>query len=104
VLVVWLVGDHLLLSNFGPYGIFMNACVVITVAAVMLRNFGPYGMFMNACVVITVAVVMSLKNFGPYGVIFIIMCLLFLILRSFLTGKLLCLINFHDFTINCSHL
>jgi hypothetical protein len=32
-----LVGDHLLLRDFGPYGIiFMNVCVVITVAMVML--------------------------------------------------------------------
>jgi uncharacterized YccA/Bax inhibitor family protein len=48
----WLVGDHLLLRDFGPYGlIFINVCVVITVAMVMLlRNFGPYGIiFMTVC-------------------------------------------------------
>jgi hypothetical protein len=40
--VAWLV-DHLLLRDFGPYGIFMM-CVVITVALVkLLRNFGAYG-------------------------------------------------------------
>jgi hypothetical protein len=45
MLVAWLVGDNLLLRDSGPYGIiFMNVCVVITVAMVMLlRNFGPYG-------------------------------------------------------------
>jgi uncharacterized YccA/Bax inhibitor family protein len=36
-LVAWLVGDHLLLRDFGPYGIiFTNMCVVITVAMVIL--------------------------------------------------------------------
>jgi uncharacterized YccA/Bax inhibitor family protein len=36
-----LVGDHLLLRDFEPYGIiFMNVCVVINVAMVMLlRDF-----------------------------------------------------------------
>jgi uncharacterized YccA/Bax inhibitor family protein len=45
MLVAWLVGDHLLLRNFGPYVIiFMNVCVVITVAMVMLlRDFGRHG-------------------------------------------------------------
>jgi hypothetical protein len=40
-----LVGEHLLLRDFGPYGIiFMNVCVVITVATVLLlRGFGPDG-------------------------------------------------------------
>jgi hypothetical protein len=41
-----LVGDHLLLSDFGPYVIkFMNMCVDITVAVVMLlRDSGRYGL------------------------------------------------------------
>jgi uncharacterized YccA/Bax inhibitor family protein len=59
----------LLSRNFGPYGIiFMNLCVVITVAMVInLRDFGPYGIiFMNMCVVITVAMVILLRDFGPY--------------------------------------
>jgi hypothetical protein len=45
VLVAWLIGDHLLLRDLGPYGIiFMNVHVVITVAMVMLlRDCGPYG-------------------------------------------------------------
>jgi hypothetical protein len=40
----WLVCDHLLLRDFGSYGIIlMNLCVVITVAVVMLlRDFGLY--------------------------------------------------------------
>jgi uncharacterized YccA/Bax inhibitor family protein len=40
-----LVGDILLLRDFGPYGIiFINVCVVTTVAMVMLlRDFGLYG-------------------------------------------------------------
>jgi hypothetical protein len=39
-----LVGDNLLLRDFGPYGIiFMNVCVVITVAMVMmLRDIMGY--------------------------------------------------------------
>jgi hypothetical protein len=44
MLVVWLVGDHLLLKDFGPYGIIlMNLCFVVTVEMVMLlRDFGTY--------------------------------------------------------------
>jgi hypothetical protein len=40
-----LVGEHLLLRNFGPYGtILMNVCFVITVAMVMLlRDLRPCG-------------------------------------------------------------
>jgi hypothetical protein len=52
-LVDWLVDDKLLLRDFWPYGIiFMNVCVVITVAILMLlRDFGPYGIiFMTMCV------------------------------------------------------
>jgi hypothetical protein len=48
----WLV-DHLVLRNFGPYGvIFMNVCVVINVAVVMLlRDSGLHGtIFMTMCV------------------------------------------------------
>jgi hypothetical protein len=38
------------------------------------RDFGPYGIiFMNVCVVITVAMEMLLRAFGQYGIIFI-MC------------------------------
>jgi hypothetical protein len=39
-----LVGDHLLLRDYGPYRIiFINVCVIITDAMLMiLRNFGPY--------------------------------------------------------------
>jgi hypothetical protein len=36
VLVGWLVSDHLLLRNFGPYGIFMYVRVLITVVMAML--------------------------------------------------------------------
>jgi hypothetical protein len=48
-----LVGDHVLLRDFGPYGIiFMNVFVVITVAMVMMfGDFGPHGIiFMTMCV------------------------------------------------------
>jgi hypothetical protein len=43
VLVCSLVGDHLLLRGFGPYGmIFMNLCTAITVAMVtLLKNSQP---------------------------------------------------------------
>jgi hypothetical protein len=46
------VGDHLLLRNFGSYGIiFINVCVVVTVAMVMLlRDFEPYGTKNYECV------------------------------------------------------
>jgi hypothetical protein len=42
ILVGWLVGNHSLATDFGPYGtVFMNVCVVITIAVVMLlQNFG----------------------------------------------------------------
>jgi hypothetical protein len=73
-----LVGDHLLLQDFGPYVIiFMNACAVTTVTMIMLlRDFGPYGViFDDVCVVTTVTMIMLLRDFGPYGVIFI-MCVL----------------------------
>lgn len=43
MLVGSLVGDRLLLSDIGPYGIFMNVRVVIIVAMViLLRDFWPY--------------------------------------------------------------
>jgi uncharacterized YccA/Bax inhibitor family protein len=40
----WLVGDHLMLRDFGPYGIiFINVCVVITVTMlILLSDVGPY--------------------------------------------------------------
>jgi hypothetical protein len=50
----WLIGDHLLFRDFGPYRII----------------------FMNVCVVITVVMIMLLRDFGPYGIIFMTMCLL----------------------------
>jgi hypothetical protein len=54
VLVGKLVGDHLLLRDFGPYAMFMNVCVVITVAmAMLLRDFGSYViMFMTVCLLL----------------------------------------------------
>jgi uncharacterized YccA/Bax inhibitor family protein len=67
-----LVGDHLLLRDVGPYGIiFMNVCVVRTVAMVMqLRDFGPYGIIFMMCVAATVATVMLSRDFGPYEYVF----------------------------------
>lgn len=40
-----LVGDHFLLTDFGPYGILFMTCVVITVAIFHndVENFGLYG-------------------------------------------------------------
>jgi hypothetical protein len=51
----WLVGDHLLLKDFNPYGIiFMNVRVVITFAMVMLlRDSGLYEIIFMACVLST---------------------------------------------------
>jgi hypothetical protein len=41
----------------------------------LLRGFGPYEIiFMNVCVVITVAMIMLLRDLEPYGIIFLIMC------------------------------
>jgi hypothetical protein len=50
MLVGRLVNYHLLLRDFGPYVIiFMNVCVVITVAMVMLlRDFGPSAFYLHA--------------------------------------------------------
>jgi hypothetical protein len=51
-LVSWLVGDHLLLRDFGPYGIIFM--IIITVIMVMLlRDFEPYGViFMTLCLLL----------------------------------------------------
>jgi hypothetical protein len=62
-----LVGDHLLLRDFGLYGII----------------------FMTVYIVITVAMVMLLRDFGPYGIIFMTVYSLLYIFPSFLTGNLL---------------
>jgi hypothetical protein len=36
---------------------------------IYVKDFGPYGIvFMNVCVVITVAMVLLLRDFGPYGI------------------------------------
>jgi hypothetical protein len=42
--VAWLVGDHLVLRDFGPHGVtFMHWCVVLSVAKVTLvLNFVPF--------------------------------------------------------------
>jgi hypothetical protein len=38
----WLVGDHFLLTDFGPCGIiFMNVCAITVAMVMLLRNFGP---------------------------------------------------------------
>jgi hypothetical protein len=40
VSVAWFIGDHLLLRDFGPYGIiYMTMCVVIIVDMEMLLSF-----------------------------------------------------------------
>jgi hypothetical protein len=53
----------------------MNVCIVINIAMVMLlSNFGPYGIFINVCVVINLSTVMLLRDFGPYGVTFTTTC------------------------------
>jgi predicted membrane metal-binding protein len=65
-LLAWLADDHLLFTDFGPYGIFMNVCVLTVVTVMLVRDFGPYGIFMNVCV-LTVVTVMLFRDFGPYG-------------------------------------
>jgi hypothetical protein len=48
-------------------------CVVITVA-MLLTDFGPFGIiFLNLCVIITVAMVTILRDFGPCRIIFMTM-------------------------------
>jgi hypothetical protein len=43
----WLVDDHLLLRDFGPYGIILMVPVVINIATVIvLRDTGPYGIIL----------------------------------------------------------
>jgi hypothetical protein len=37
-----LVGDHLLLRDFGPYGIIFMKCGIIVAMAMLLRNLGLY--------------------------------------------------------------
>jgi uncharacterized YccA/Bax inhibitor family protein len=59
-----LVGDHLLLRDFGPYEIiFMNVCVVITNAMVkLLKDFGPYGIiFMTVFITLDFPVILDGK-------------------------------------------
>jgi hypothetical protein len=52
MLVAWLIGDHLLLKTGSYEVIFMNLCVVQTVAMVMLlRDFGTYGTIPNGCTI-----------------------------------------------------
>jgi hypothetical protein len=44
-----LVGDHLLLRDFGTYGIFIKVSVLITVVTVMvLTNLGPDVFYLHA--------------------------------------------------------
>jgi hypothetical protein len=53
VLVSWLIVDHLLATDFGPYEkIFMDSCVVVSVAMVIvLISFEPYEVIlMDFCV------------------------------------------------------
>jgi hypothetical protein len=62
-----LVDDHLLLRDFGPYGIiFMKVYVVITVTTVMLLRYsGP-------CVTSVYMLVgdhLPLRDFGPHGIL-----------------------------------
>jgi hypothetical protein len=51
----YVVCGHVLLRDFWPYEIiFMNLCVVITVAmAMLLKDFGSYGIIITACVFTT---------------------------------------------------
>jgi hypothetical protein len=57
-------------KNCWPWIMFMNVCVVITLAMVMLlKDFRSYGIIFVLCVVITVAMVMPLRDFGPYGLL-----------------------------------
>jgi uncharacterized YccA/Bax inhibitor family protein len=54
----------------------------------LLRDFGPYGIiFMNVCVVITVAIVMLLRDFGTYGILFMTMCIYYFIFSRHCDGQ-----------------
>jgi hypothetical protein len=47
----WLIGDHLLLRNFGLCGIiFMNVYIITVAMLILLTEFGPYWIiFMTTC-------------------------------------------------------
>jgi hypothetical protein len=40
----------------------------------VLRDVGPYMIFMNVCVFISVVVVMLFRDFGPYWIMFTNVC------------------------------
>jgi hypothetical protein len=45
-----LVGDHLLLRDFRPYGIFTNVRGMTVALEMLFGDFGPFGIiFMNVC-------------------------------------------------------
>jgi hypothetical protein len=83
-LVGWLVGNHLLLMDFEPYGIiFMDMRVIITVIMVMLlRKFGYYGIiFTSICAFTTLEFPVTLD--GQFTSIYIDYEILFCITSSF---------------------
>jgi hypothetical protein len=79
IFVDTLVGDHLVLKDFGPYGIglILMMCVVSVIVTVMLLSaFGPYG-------------IICMTTYVYCGIVFMTVCSVLLILPSFLTCNLL---------------
>jgi hypothetical protein len=94
--VTWLVGDLLLLRDFGPNDvIFMNVfcynrcdgstikgfCALLLSSCWMVgdhlvfSDVWPYGI-MSRYVCVTVALVILIRDFRPYGIIFMTVCCL----------------------------
>jgi hypothetical protein len=40
----------------------------------VLKGFGPYGIILNVCAIVTVATATMLRDFGPCDILFMTMC------------------------------
>jgi hypothetical protein len=67
----WSIGDHLLLRDFGPYGVIFVCCYNHCHDNVV-RDFGPYGVIFVCCY--NHCHDNAVRDFGPYGVIFMTTC------------------------------
>jgi hypothetical protein len=68
-LVGWLVGDYLLLRNFGPYGIYYECVFYNRCNCKAVKGF--WALCDIFVCIITVVVLMLLRDFEPYGIIFL---------------------------------
>jgi hypothetical protein len=68
-----LVGDNLLLRDFGPYGIiyiYERMCCNNLCYGKCVKGICTLWNTIHECVVITVDMIMLLRYFGPCGIIF----------------------------------